>query len=410
MTFDADRAPAPRHVPTLDGLRAVAAYGVIATHVGFQSGRALDNGPFAPLLARLDFGVTLFFLLSGFLLFRPFAAAAIDDAPAPHLGSFWWRRALRIAPAYWVVVAVTLGLLTTRPSSGADRWSYLLLIQTYDSHNVDSSLVQMWTLAVEISFYAILPILSSLGRRVFAHVPAVSGQLSLVASMAFAALAANVTAHVVSGDLSSQLLWLPSYLDWFGLGMLLAIASCLPVDYARWRGVLGSLADAPGTCWTGGVLLFWLATLPLGGPRNLLPATGWEWTSKHYLYGGAAFLFLLPVVLGSSQWMRRLLGNPVISWLGSISYGVYLWHLALLIAIQRWMGWRIFGGHFFALYLLTAMASTVAAAASWYLLERPLLRRFSRPWRPGGRGSSEQDRKRKQANTLDAGAVGQRMP
>ena len=61
----------------LDGMRALAAYGVLATHAGFNTGRSLDSGPFAPLLARLDFGVTVFFLLSGFLLYRPFAASAM---------------------------------------------------------------------------------------------------------------------------------------------------------------------------------------------------------------------------------------------------------------------------------------------------------------------------------------------
>ena len=64
-------------------MRALAAYGVLATHAGFNTGRSLDAGPFAPLLARLDFGVTVFFLLSGFLLYRPFALAALTGRPAP---------------------------------------------------------------------------------------------------------------------------------------------------------------------------------------------------------------------------------------------------------------------------------------------------------------------------------------
>jgi peptidoglycan/LPS O-acetylase OafA/YrhL len=59
---------------------------------------------------------------------------------------------------------------------------------------------------------------------------------------------------------------------------------------------------------------------------------------------------------------------------------VYLWHLPLLIAIQRWFGWATFSGHFWALLVLTSVSSTVVAALSWYLVEQPLLRRFSRPW------------------------------
>jgi peptidoglycan/LPS O-acetylase OafA/YrhL len=198
-------------------------------------------------------------------------------------------------------------------------------------------------------------------------------------------------------------------LDWFALGMLLAIASVAAPKASRAIDALREMASAPGTCWVLGALVFWIATLPVAGPRNLIAPSAWEWTIKHYLYGAAAFVFLLPVMLGSSPVMRRLLGNPVMSWLGAISYGVYLWHLPLLIAIQRWLGWPTFGGHFVELFVLTSLAATGAAALSWYLLERPLLRRFSRPWRGGGRQRREQQQDTEQAEQLDASAAGQRM-
>jgi peptidoglycan/LPS O-acetylase OafA/YrhL len=395
----------PRHVASLDGMRALAAYGVIATHAGFNSGRSLDDGPFAPLLSRLDFGVTLFFLLSGFLLFRPFAVAALAGAPGPAAGAFWWRRFLRIAPAYWLSVSVTLLFLSTRPASPADWRNYLLMTQTYTGHDVDPSLRQMWTLSVEISFYALLPIVSAFVRRLFAR-NELRGQFALVGTFVVVAFASNVFDHVHSGGASESLLWLPVYLDWFALGMLLAIASCVGVEHARWRRVLGEWAQAAGSCWAGGVLLLWLATLPLAGPRNLLPATTWEWTVKHVLYGAAAFFFLLPVVLDAPRWMQRVLGNPVAAWLGAISYGVYLWHLPLLILIQRWLGWHTFGGHFWALFSLTALAATSVAAGSWHFLERPLLRRFSRPWRRPVRAGDDQQGQGDQAGELRAAALG----
>jgi peptidoglycan/LPS O-acetylase OafA/YrhL len=399
-----------RHIGTLDGVRAVAAYGVIATHAGFNSGRSLDNGPFAPLLARLDFGVTLFFLLSGFLLFRPFAVAALTNTPGPRVGSFWWRRFLRIAPAYWLTIVVVLGVLTTQQPTTRGEWrSYLLLTQTYDGHNIDSSLTRMWTLATEIGFYAALPLLAIAARRLGSRRPQ-AGQLGLVAALGVGALAASLINQAIAGDYSAGRLWLPVYLDWFGLGMLLAIAS-IPVDHpARLVVTLRELARAPGTCWIFGALLFWISTLPIAGPRNLLAASWWEFASKHYLYGAAAFFFLLPVALGSAGWIRRLLGNRFMSWLGAISYGVYLWHLPLLIAIQHWLGWHTFGGHFLELFVLTTLAATAAAAASWYLLERPLLRRLSRPWRRPDRPRREGHQpQRNQAEQLDAGASGERV-
>src|SRR3954464_11053371 len=94
--------PPVRHIRSLDGMRALAAFGVVATHAGFNSGRSLDDGPFAPFLARWDFGVTVFFLLSGFLLYQPFVGAALGIDPPPSIPRFYLRRCLRIFPAYWI--------------------------------------------------------------------------------------------------------------------------------------------------------------------------------------------------------------------------------------------------------------------------------------------------------------------
>src|SRR5687768_15093619 len=99
----------------LDGYRAIAATAVLATHVGFLTGSSVD-GPLAPMLSRLDVGVAIFFVLSGYLLYRPFLAAALDRRPGPSLRSYLWRRALRIVPLYAVVV-ISAWLLVRREGS-----------------------------------------------------------------------------------------------------------------------------------------------------------------------------------------------------------------------------------------------------------------------------------------------------
>src|SRR4051812_26100870 len=88
-------------LPALDVLRVVGAAAVVGVHVGFNTG-AVYQGVWGGVLARLDVGVAIFFVLSGFLLFRPFALARATGARRPGTGRYLWRRALRILPAYWL--------------------------------------------------------------------------------------------------------------------------------------------------------------------------------------------------------------------------------------------------------------------------------------------------------------------
>ncbi len=93
--------PTPRF-PGFDGFRAIAALGVLVNHVAFLSGRTrletfgLDLGPF---FARLDIGVAIFFLISGFLLYRPFVERIFAGEARPALGPYLKRRFLRIYTA-----------------------------------------------------------------------------------------------------------------------------------------------------------------------------------------------------------------------------------------------------------------------------------------------------------------------
>jgi peptidoglycan/LPS O-acetylase OafA/YrhL len=190
------------------------------------------------------------------------------------------------------------------------------------------------------------------------------------------AVAAAGYAHAGGHDRSS-LLWLPANLDWFAAGMLLAVLSSVPAGTRTGRRLLArlhELATAPGSCWLVAVLVFWLATLPVAGPRNLAVPTGWEWTIKHWLYAIAAGGLLLPLVFSDGGRIGAVLASRPMRLLGELSYGVYLWHLGLLLAIQRGLGQHTFGGHFGELFLLTAVAATGVAAVSWFGIERRILR------------------------------------
>jgi peptidoglycan/LPS O-acetylase OafA/YrhL len=370
----------------LDGMRAVAAYSIMVTHVGFASGRSIGVHPIAPWLSRLDAAVPVFFLLSGFLLYRPFVVQALRGR-RPSVARFYWRRALRVLPAYWLAVAVTLGLLSTRPASPADWLSYLSLTEVYDGHDLDSSLSHMWTLAVEVTFYLVLPLLATslrLGRRSADRM--VACQFGMLAAVIAASIGWQILAMQVPAlGYTATAKWLPGTLDYFAGGMLLAVCSAAPAGCAalgRLREVLGQWAGSPGLCWAVAGALYWLVSLPLGGPLDPAVPDTWQHLTKHVLEGVVVLFLLLPLTLGRSGLLDRLLGNPVARFAGQISYGVYLWHVPMLVLIQRKLGIPIFQGHFWKLLLLTAVCSTVLATLSWLFFERPLLRRFSTPgWR-----------------------------
>ena len=380
------------HFDALDGLRAIACYSIIVTHVGFQSGRSFGTGPQAPWLSRLDTGVPIFLILSGFLLYRPFVAQAYRRLPVPRTATFYWRRAVRVLPAFWLTILVTLGLLSSRRASLGDWLSYLGLIQIYNGHDVDPSLTHMWTLVAEVSLYAAVPLLALTlrGRRNADQI--LISQCVLVGALLAASVAWQIIVfHVASlGYVATK--WLPGAIDWFALGMLLAVLSATPADCTvlrRARAVLSQWAGSAELCWTLALLLYWFLTLPLAGPIDLaVPATG-EHLVKNLLQAAVVFFLMLPLTLGDGGVIGRVLGNRVSRFLGEISYGVYLWHLPMLLFLQRVLDIPIWQGHFWKLLVLTTVSASLLGTLSWYLLERPLLRRFSRPtWRNLGEPST----------------------
>ena len=150
--------------PMLDTLRAVGALAVLTTHTAFQSGDYLGHGYLGTLLSRLDIGVAIFFVLSGFLLSRPYLARAALRRPPQPLGRYALKRVLRIYPVYAVTVVLALLLIPENDGASTGDWlRSLLLVDTYASVRLPQGLTQMWSLGVEVAFYAVLPFLMLIG-------------------------------------------------------------------------------------------------------------------------------------------------------------------------------------------------------------------------------------------------------
>src|SRR3954471_22762297 len=155
--------PGNPRFPLVDGLRAVAVVCVLVTHTAFLSGFN-GKGLLGAITARLDVGVTLFFVISGFLLYRPFVGARMHGRPGPAVRRYLRRRALRILPAYWLaltVLAIWPGL--TGGFSG-DWWRYYFFLQLYDGNTLTRGISVTWTLCVEVTFYLALPLWVALAR------------------------------------------------------------------------------------------------------------------------------------------------------------------------------------------------------------------------------------------------------
>jgi peptidoglycan/LPS O-acetylase OafA/YrhL len=406
VTAAASPAPSPAVAPPpgsprfalFDALRAIAVLAVLAFHVCSVTG-ALNDRVVGDAVAVLGGqGPVLFFVISGFLLYRPFAAARAAQAPAPSAARYARRRVLRIVPAYWValtVLAIAIGLAGVR---SGDWWRYYLFLQVYSPETAISGIPVAWTLCVEVSFYALLPLWALAMRRVPSGRSWLRPELAGLAVVAFVGAAVQVAAarNAVSDVLATTIL---GQCVWLALGMALAVASV-----AAARGELSARIESvaarhAGLCWLGAFAAFAALTAVVhpGGLFGLVEARA---TPQPYaktlgaLGLGLALnvLVVAPAVFGEREggFPRRVLATPVLVWIGVISYGMYLWHLPIV----ELLGLSSDPAHFSAtglglaakihqlatpiLFVLALAASAAVAALSYRFIELPFLRRKER--------------------------------
>ena len=319
VDLTASRTATPHHdaarLRSLDGYRAVAALLVVGTHVAFITGW-VQRDAVGRLFSRFDWGVTIFFLLSGFLLYRPWARAAMTGDRPPGLAPYFWRRALRILPAYWLLVVVVLLFLPValHPHDAGTWVLYLLVGQTYSTRGLVEGLTHTWSLGAEISFYVALPLIAwAITRRGRGDLDrSTRTQLVGIAMVGLAGLLVTVLRGAGQLEDPRWGLWLPTFLDWFALGMAGAV-----------------LYERRGTCLTVAVALVVVSATPVSGGYALDPAPAWSVVARHVLYGFAAAALLAPGALGTrDDWWHRAMTWMIPQRLGTWSYGIFLWHLA----------------------------------------------------------------------------------
>jgi peptidoglycan/LPS O-acetylase OafA/YrhL len=376
--------------PCFDGFRAIAALSVLVTHVGFTSGLN-GRSSFGAYTARMDIGIAVFFLISGFLLYRPFVAARLAGRAGPGVGPYLWRRALRIFPAYWVALTVVIFMLGHGPRDVKSLALWYGLAHIYSYEHVIGPIVQSWTLGTEISYYLFLPVYAWLMSRVvggtserrWLRTELIGLAALYVSAFAFrSVLLAGDASPRVNGTLTK---WLLANLDLFALGMLLAVVSVWVAQSERRRAPLG--ADhpwAPGACWALAGLGFWVVSTRLGLPRQTIDYEPLGELAQQFLYGVIALLVLVPGVFGPQDrgLVRAFLRHPVVQMLGLISYGLYLWQNVWVEEYMDWADARLFATPFGEMLIVVLVLSIAAAAVSYVVIERPVLR--LKQWGPFG--------------------------
>ena len=364
----------------VDSLRGIAALMVLVTHVTWFYGTVPGDAPLWPYLSRLESGVAVFFVISGFLLYRPFVAGR----PLP-LRVYAWRRFLRIVPAFWValtVIAIWLGVdHVFAPREIAINYGFLQLYRGASPFNV---IPQGWSMCVEVAFYAALPLWAWLvGRYARRDVWPVVGLIA--AGLAYNAALVH-TVDVTSLGPDALLAALPGFADTLGLGMLLAVVSVR--CEGRLPQPIAFLARRPALCLLIAALALWLPAkhVVLTGPSVHYSSA--QYLERHVLNGLVGAALLIPCVFGDFRQglTRRILSHRALLYLGTISYSVYLYHLAVITQLRDW------GLHSVPLaYLLAFGGTVVIASVSYYLVERPALSlkaRTSSSARPRGGAKS----------------------
>jgi peptidoglycan/LPS O-acetylase OafA/YrhL len=359
---------APERVASLTGIRGVAALLVVLTHAAYTTGK-YSQGYLGLVYSRMEIGVPIFFVLSGFLLFRPWVKAAATGSPPPSVRRYAWHRVRRIMPAYVVTVVAAYLVYHFRiagPNPGhtwLGLFRNLTLTQIYTDHYLfrylHQGLTQMWSLAVEVAFYVVLPLLAVLLLVVLCR----RRWRPWLLLMSLTALAVITPAWLILVHTTHWLpdgarLWLPTYLSWFIGGMILAALQ-----------FMGVRAYALG-CVPLALACYLIVSTPIAGEPTTSPAELREALAKALFYALIATLAVAPLALGHDGLYARFLASRPMVFLGEISYEIFLIHLVTMeLVMVKIFRYPIYTGSIVLLFVGTLV---VTIPLAW------LLHRFTR--------------------------------
>lgn len=361
----------------MEALRGLAALGVVSSHTLLLFGSYRPDDPFHQLVYTGSLGVFLFFALSGYLLFRPFARMHFFGQGRIRLRPYMLNRALRILPLYFVVIGVFLVLIATT-SEREHWWRYMLLIQEFFRDSANTLDGPAWSLTVELQFYLLLPLLAA----VVAVIARRKRRLAISALVALAILSLGFRQYTQwIHPTTYAVVWFHSFpgnFAFFVPGMILALWEPKEATDERPRRLRALLATR--NAWAILAILAWLAIplLPRGGgglPRDVTAVI----VDTMVLIAAYLALGACVLTLRDGRLVRLLEWRPLVL-VGVASYSLYLWHYPIvqrlprltLLGHQVWVAQWVF---------VVAICCTIAAI-SYAVIEAPGLR-LRRRWSSG---------------------------
>jgi peptidoglycan/LPS O-acetylase OafA/YrhL len=360
-----------------DGLRGIAILTVLCYHTWLFSWYTPELAIFGHALnvaapVRTGYlGVEIFFVISGFVLFFPYAERTVTGAASPPLAEFARRRFLKIVPSYAIALVATifsaLALLPKDTSLVASIANHVAFVQNFYNDQMGLANSVFWSLAVEVQFYLFFPAIA----WAFVRRPAIVAGLMIVTAISY-----RLGVERCCLEIEPVTRQLPAFLDLFACGMLAAFV------LVRLRAAVPNLQRYKPHFTFVALAAFGAACVLIWGAddQTYVPTGREHWIVGHRtLFGLAIGIFGLASSLGA-QWWRRIVANRVLVFFSIVSYNVYLWHTIVLI----WMWkhgvpravtpdphddphWKFF-------YIASGWIACIGiASAITYFIERPLL-------------------------------------
>ncbi len=341
----------------LDGLRGLAIALVVWYHAWLVSGQGVSALNF---MAEAGFlGVDLFFFISGFCLFFPYARALRDGRPIPTNRHFFVRRAVKILPSYLLALFVFAVVYHARFASPGEAFiqivSHLTFLHTLSPLTFGAISGPLWTIGVEVQFYLLFPLLCPIFRK--------SPVWTYATMVAFSETYRFIVGHAGLGSSFLFINQLPAYLDVFGSGMFAAYAfTRMHAGGREGRGRFATVTSlgAFALAFAG---LAQVSAIARAGDVN---AAYDSVNSVRVVVGPLCVILALSTSFAVARW-RSVVTTRLLVFLSMISYNLYLWNLEIAV----WYHQAGFGPA--ATFILSIATAVVLSTAITYAIERPIL-------------------------------------